>query len=225
MALPNTATQRDWTRTRPGFGPGSGVELYGPHWQDEFDRLYENDEYLEGLLDSITTDAVTLSGTQTITGAKTFSAAANFDAAADFDGAVDMSAGLTVSGGTPAFSTKIQANAGMNIASGQRVEHNGTPVAGYYDEGTPFFIKRLTGNLDGSGNATVAHGIADYTKIQQVRLRMLLSTSPAFFGHDYVAAGPSFLPDSITWNATNIVVTGGVSGGTRDYVLYVEYTL
>lgn len=161
MPLPHTDPERDWTRERDGLGPGSGVEMYAPHVKDELDRLYENDEYLEGLLDSITTDAVTLSGTQTITGAKTFSAAANFDAAADFDGAVDMSAGLTVSGGTPAFSTEIQANAGINIASGQRVEHNGTPVSGYLADGTPYFTLRFTGTIANSATSLViAHGIA-----------------------------------------------------------------
>ena len=94
---------------------------------------------------------VFVSGTQSVTGTKTFTSLVATTA--------DINAGTVdavLGGTTPAAATVTN----LDVSSGGTAQYNSVPVAGYFSDGTPYYIKTVDVQFASSTQKTVAHGIS-----------------------------------------------------------------
>ncbi len=239
MAITNTTRGRDFAAGSPS---GASVAAFGNYWNVEFDRLYANDVELQALITALTptvNNSVQLTGAQTVAGAKTWEDAAVFESTAQIDGAADLNSTLDVQGAanfqsTAAFTGEtthtgeIQADGGMDVASGQVIRHNNTPVAGYLDDGTPFYRKRLTGAFasGAAGTVNLAHGLGSiYTNQRVIAASVAVDPGSTHYWYpsfDSSSAAPAYF----VINDTNLVITRLTTGGVANNVIaHIDYIL
>lgn len=112
----------------------------------------------------------------------------------------------------------------IDISSGHQLRYNGNPVAGYLDDGTPYYIKTSVSVTipDTLNFASSAHGISNaYTndKIFNVTWRVDESTASEYqseFG------GVGII--KVLWTDTNIQLNRGTTSGQRIYKLTIWHT-
>lgn len=128
----------------------------------------------------------------------------------------------------------------INIPSGGEINHNGTPIAGYLDNGTPFYKKQIDigdWNMDSSLGVDVAHGLSDYKQIISARAIIRSDDDSNYLPLDVIidpasnaCGGSIYLFD--TTNVSLRRVTGGSFDSTsydstsfnRGWI-YIEYTI
>lgn len=118
----------------------------------------------------------------------------------------------------------------INLQSGKNLQVNGTPVGGFYDDGTPYFVKIVRASMaDTVTSITPSHGIANLYSGD--RLRALTTATryiPNNAGYGIHLSNPItsevFYPtQQVTYNDTLINAQRASGTGQLDLIFRIEY--
>ncbi|MFX1587726.1 MAG: hypothetical protein ACFFC1_06205 [Promethearchaeota archaeon] len=95
---------------------------------------------------------------------------------------------------------------------------SGTPVAGWLDDGTPYYKKRITigdWNMDTTANVSIAHGLTDFKTVISIQAIIRNDADDTYYkierGQD--SADPSLISATIGgWSSTNVVLYRRTNG-------------
>lgn len=117
-------------------------------------------------------------------------------------------------------------NQDINFAIGRILRLNNTPVAGWLDDGTPYFKKRLTFTIAANGStANIAHGISSAFTNKRIigyEFNGITSSLPSvifLFG----TMNTGVTPNTVTYDNTNLHFTTDTSSGTRNFTVTLTY--
>lgn len=113
----------------------------------------------------------------------------------------------------------------LTVPSGGTITYDGKAVAGYLDDGTPYYMKRFTGNWPASTTLSIAHGIsgspAANLKIINARVSLYeSSTTSITFNFNTSSA---YEPNTVYVTNTNLIAEVGASSTGTPYQAIIWY--
>ncbi|EKP13381.1 hypothetical protein [Leptospira borgpetersenii] len=117
-------------------------------------------------------------------------------------------------------------NQDINFAIGKALRLNNIPVAGWLDDGTPFFKKRLTFTIPSTGSSvTIPHGIPNAFTNKRIigyefnGFTSSLPTRMFLFG----VANTGVTPQDVLYDNTDLYFATTTASGTRNFIVILTY--
>jgi hypothetical protein len=165
-------------------------------------------------LASSISSTVLISNTTECTGADT--GALQVDGGADFAKHVNMQTNLTVGTGI------VVTTGNINIVAGD-LTFNGTPVAGWLSDGTPYYIKSVSITMNsGSSGGSVAHNISNAYTNHRILWAVVRRDSGTFDSWACSHLYPDGIED-INWDDTNIGLERYNTTQTYTWTVFITY--
>lgn len=123
--------------------------------------------------------------------------------------------------------TGVTVSGDLSMNAGTKINQNGTPVAGYLSDGTPFYRKRFSGTWPTSISVSVPHGLGSiYTDDKIVAYNGWAKFNGVTHAPGEVSGADIRWIRYILINDTNIILTNqGNSSGGYEYEVFIDYLL